>query len=224
MYVKIRRHQHTRVHAHTGPRRQTRAPACHRHHIPRLVRRQAFHTDHHSSPSLCDRPRGGGGRGAARKILGLEPNKLCIISCVKTFDQLTTVVSLPEAEVANCQLSMSTVWLITPGLCRGRVSRHCALSTQTHATDHRPPSHHTVLLWSNREAEASHIRPQTALTPHRVTLEPERPRQATDHRPPSHHTVLLWRQRGRSRGSNSSSSSSRGRRARTETAQREAGG
>jgi len=75
MYVKIRRHQHTRVHAHTGPRRHTRAPACHRHHIhiPRLVRRQAFHTDHHSSPSLCDRPRGGGGRGAARKLLGLEP-------------------------------------------------------------------------------------------------------------------------------------------------------
>ena len=48
MYVKIRRHQHTRVHAHTaGPRRHTRAPACHRHHIPPLVRRQAFHTDHH---------------------------------------------------------------------------------------------------------------------------------------------------------------------------------
>ena len=23
MYVKIRRHQHTRVHAHTGPRRHT---------------------------------------------------------------------------------------------------------------------------------------------------------------------------------------------------------
>ena len=46
MYVKIRRHQHTRVHAHTGPRRHTRAPVCHRHHIPRLVRRQAVHTDH----------------------------------------------------------------------------------------------------------------------------------------------------------------------------------
>jgi len=45
VYVKIRRHQHTRVHAHTGPRRHTRALACHRHHIPRLVRRQAFHTD-----------------------------------------------------------------------------------------------------------------------------------------------------------------------------------
>jgi len=27
MYVKIRRHQHTRIHAHTGPRRHTRAPA-----------------------------------------------------------------------------------------------------------------------------------------------------------------------------------------------------
>jgi len=27
-YVKIRRHQHTRVHAHTGPRRPARAPAC----------------------------------------------------------------------------------------------------------------------------------------------------------------------------------------------------
>ena len=38
MYVKIWRHQHTRVHAHTGPRRHTRAQACHRHHIPRLVR------------------------------------------------------------------------------------------------------------------------------------------------------------------------------------------
>ena len=40
MYVKIRRHQHTCVHAHTGPRRHARAPACHRdrHHIPRLVR------------------------------------------------------------------------------------------------------------------------------------------------------------------------------------------
>ena len=39
MYVKIRQHQHTRVHAHTGPRRHARAPACHRHRIPRLVRR-----------------------------------------------------------------------------------------------------------------------------------------------------------------------------------------
>jgi len=40
-YVKIWRHQHTRVHAHTGPRRHARAPACHRHHIPWLsVRRQ----------------------------------------------------------------------------------------------------------------------------------------------------------------------------------------
>jgi len=46
MYVKIRRHQHTRAHAHTGPRRHARAPACRRHHIPRLVRRQAFHADH----------------------------------------------------------------------------------------------------------------------------------------------------------------------------------
>jgi len=55
MSVKIRRHQHTRVHAHTGPRRHTRAPACHGHHIPRRVRRQAFHTDHHGSPGLCDR-------------------------------------------------------------------------------------------------------------------------------------------------------------------------
>jgi len=35
MYVKIRRHQHTRVHAHTYPRRHARAPACCRHHIPR---------------------------------------------------------------------------------------------------------------------------------------------------------------------------------------------
>jgi len=73
MYVKIRRHQHTRVHAHTGPRRHIRAPACHRHHIPRLVRRQAFHTDHHSSPSLCDRPRGGGGGGQPKKIFGIRP-------------------------------------------------------------------------------------------------------------------------------------------------------
>jgi len=42
MYAQIRRHQyqHTRVHAHTGPRRHARAPACRRHHIPRLVRRQ----------------------------------------------------------------------------------------------------------------------------------------------------------------------------------------
>ena len=52
MYVKckIRRHQRTRVRAHTSPRRHTRSPACHRHHIPRglrLVRRQAFHTNHH---------------------------------------------------------------------------------------------------------------------------------------------------------------------------------
>jgi len=35
MYVKIRRHQHTRIHAHIGPRRHARAPACRRHHIPR---------------------------------------------------------------------------------------------------------------------------------------------------------------------------------------------
>ena len=53
MYVKIRRHQHTRVHAHTGPRHHARAPACHRHHIPRLlVRRQAFHTTDHRPPSV----------------------------------------------------------------------------------------------------------------------------------------------------------------------------
>jgi len=73
MYVKIRRHQHTRVHAHTGPRRHARAVAlsgvCHRHHIPRLVRRQAFHTDHTiGSPSLCDRPKGGGGGGGITKL------------------------------------------------------------------------------------------------------------------------------------------------------------
>ena len=38
---------HTRAYTRTqarGPRRHARAPACHRHHIPRLVRRQAFHT------------------------------------------------------------------------------------------------------------------------------------------------------------------------------------
>ena len=76
MYVKIRRHQHTRVHAHTGPRRHAKAPACHRHHIPRLVRRQACHTQTTisiGSPSLCDRPKGGErGGGAARIFLGLE--------------------------------------------------------------------------------------------------------------------------------------------------------
>jgi len=33
VYIKIRR-QHTRVHAHTGPRRHARAPACRRHHNP----------------------------------------------------------------------------------------------------------------------------------------------------------------------------------------------
>jgi len=33
MYVKIRRHQHTRVHAHAGPRRHTRPLACRRHLI-----------------------------------------------------------------------------------------------------------------------------------------------------------------------------------------------
>jgi len=74
MYVKIRRHQHTRVHAHTVSRRHTRVPACHRHHIPRLVRRQAFHTDRRvGSPSLCDRPKGrggGGGRGGEREREG----------------------------------------------------------------------------------------------------------------------------------------------------------
>jgi len=49
MYVKIRRHQHTRAYTRTQARGATpvRAPACRRHHIPRLVRRQAFHTDHH---------------------------------------------------------------------------------------------------------------------------------------------------------------------------------
>jgi len=35
------------AHAHTGPRRHARAPTWRRHHIPRLVRRQAFHTDRH---------------------------------------------------------------------------------------------------------------------------------------------------------------------------------
>jgi len=53
LHVKIRRHRHTQVHEHTGPRRHARAPACRRHHIPRLVRRQAFHTDFIGSPSLC---------------------------------------------------------------------------------------------------------------------------------------------------------------------------
>jgi len=59
MYVKIRQHQHTRVHAHTSPRRHTTAPACHRHHIPRLVRRQAFHTDHHRRVVVGAGPTGG---------------------------------------------------------------------------------------------------------------------------------------------------------------------
>jgi len=31
VYVKIRRHSHTRIHAYTGPR-QARALACRRHH------------------------------------------------------------------------------------------------------------------------------------------------------------------------------------------------
>jgi len=68
MYVKIRRHQHTRVHAHTGPRRHTRAPACHRHHIPRLSAGRHSTQTTIGSPSLCDRPRGGGGIVVARSV------------------------------------------------------------------------------------------------------------------------------------------------------------
>jgi len=76
-YVKIRRHQHTRVHAHTGPRR----------HTPELRRvtdttshglsagRHSTQTTIGSPSSLCDRPRGGGGRGAARKLLGLRASR-----------------------------------------------------------------------------------------------------------------------------------------------------
>ena len=48
-------------------------PACHRHHIPRLSAGRHSTQTTVGSPSLCDRPRGGGGRGAARKLLGLEP-------------------------------------------------------------------------------------------------------------------------------------------------------
>jgi len=59
MYVKIWRHQHTRVNAHTGPRRHARAPACHRHHMPRLVRAQAGIA--HTLVCVIDQREGKGG-------------------------------------------------------------------------------------------------------------------------------------------------------------------
>jgi len=79
MYVKIRGYQHTRVHAHTGPRRHARAPACRRHHI------YGVSTGRHStqttitigSPSLCTT--------VGRCVVGLEtllgPDRLQDSSC-----------------------------------------------------------------------------------------------------------------------------------------------
>ena len=74
VFVKIRRHQHqhTRVHARTQARIATPEPPTRRrrHHIPRLVRGQAFHTQTTlGSPSLCGRPKGGiyiRGRGESK--------------------------------------------------------------------------------------------------------------------------------------------------------------
>jgi len=72
MYVKIRRHQHTRVHAHTGPRRHTRAPACHRHQPSHGLSAGAGIP--HEVALVCVIDQGEGGeRGAARIFLGLEP-------------------------------------------------------------------------------------------------------------------------------------------------------
>jgi len=74
-YVKIRRHQHTRVHAHTGPRLRhanARAPACCvlqtqiSHPAPRLAvrRQQAFPTQTTIGIALvCVADQKGGGRG-----------------------------------------------------------------------------------------------------------------------------------------------------------------
>jgi len=86
MYVKIRRHQHTRVHAHTGPRRHASMPeelrrvtdtTSHGLYAGRHYSTQTtiYHIDI-GRPGLCDRTKGGegggGGGGAARIFLGLE--------------------------------------------------------------------------------------------------------------------------------------------------------
>jgi len=65
-YDKIRRHQHTRVHAHTGPRRHARTPACRRQppHIPHPTACPQAGIPHRppqatGSPCLGGRPKGG---------------------------------------------------------------------------------------------------------------------------------------------------------------------
>ena len=53
MYATIQRHQHTRVHARTGPWRHACAAACRRHHTTRLVRRQALRKTTIGSPKVA---------------------------------------------------------------------------------------------------------------------------------------------------------------------------
>jgi len=71
MYVKIRWHQHTRVHAHTGPRGAKPEPELWR---VTDTTSHGLSAGRHStqttigSPSLCDRPKGGeGGAGSSKK-------------------------------------------------------------------------------------------------------------------------------------------------------------
>jgi len=68
MYVKIRRHQHTRIHAHTDTQARDATPELRR--VTDTTSHGLFAGRHSTqttigSPSLCDRPRGGGGGGGA---------------------------------------------------------------------------------------------------------------------------------------------------------------
>jgi len=55
-HARTRAHRPAAPHQSSGVSQTPHPTACPQAGIP--------HTDHHSSPSLCDRPRGGGGRGA----------------------------------------------------------------------------------------------------------------------------------------------------------------
>ena len=68
-YVQNRRHQHMRAHAHTGPRRHARAPACRRHHI-----------SHPHGLSACPHPQAG--RHSTRTVMG-SPLSLCVCGRLK---------------------------------------------------------------------------------------------------------------------------------------------
>jgi len=91
MYVNIRRHQHTRVHARTGRRRHARAPACRTHHTPRLVRR-GFDASAEITPATC----------STRRARAVRPSPLRTNQspCASAGSRIYGCVSLPSGTIS----------------------------------------------------------------------------------------------------------------------------